>query len=50
MSFKAGDTLVITDYNIGYYADTKGFSQPIYVFQVRLNDKDSWSQPISARK
>ncbi|EJS07744.1 VanZ family protein [Bacillus sp. MYb56] len=52
ISFKAGDTLVITDYNIDYYADTKGFSQPIYVFQVRLNDngKDSWSQPISARR
>lgn len=52
ISFKAGDTLVITDYNIDYYADTKGFSQPIYVFQVRINDNDknSWSQPISARK
>ncbi|MED0964040.1 VanZ family protein [Bacillus paramycoides] len=52
ISFKAGDTLVITDYNIDYYADTKGFSQPIYVFQVRINDNDKngWSQPISARK
>ncbi|MED0989398.1 VanZ family protein [Bacillus nitratireducens] len=52
ISFKAGDTLVITDYNVDYHADSKGFSHPIYVFQVRLNDndKDSWSQPISARK
>ncbi|MEB8746688.1 hypothetical protein P4H22_31120, partial [Bacillus cereus] len=49
-SFKAGDTLFITKYNIDYYTDTKGFSQPIYVFEVQLNDKNIWSQPISAKK
>ncbi|PFE16852.1 VanZ family protein [Bacillus cereus] len=51
-SFKAGDTLFITKYNMDYYTDTKGFSQPIYVFKVHLNDNDEeiWSQPISARK
>lgn len=49
-SFKAGDTLFITKYNIDYYTDTKGFSQPIYVFEVHLNGKDIWSQPISAKK
>ncbi|PYE93414.1 hypothetical protein ATL10_100870 [Bacillus sp. 196mf] len=49
-SFKAGDTLFITKYNIDYYTDTKGFSQPIYVFEVQLNDRDSWFQPISAKK
>ncbi|PQQ52382.1 VanZ family protein [Bacillus thuringiensis] len=50
ISFKAGDTLFITKYKIDYYTDTKGFSQPIYVFEVHLNDKDIWSQPISAKK
>ncbi|MED3068145.1 VanZ family protein [Bacillus thuringiensis] len=50
VSFKAGDTLFITKYNIDYYTDTKGFSQPIYVFEVHLNGKDIWSQPISAKK
>ncbi|PGC62593.1 VanZ family protein [Bacillus toyonensis] len=51
-SFNAGDTLFITKYNIDYYTDTKGFSQPIYVFEVQVNDNDEdiWSQPISARK
>ena len=36
ISFKAGDTLVITDYNIDYYADTKGFSQPNICFSSTL--------------
>ncbi|EOP49215.1 hypothetical protein IKQ_05253 [Bacillus cereus VDM053] len=50
ISFKAGDTLVITKYKLDYYTDTKGFSQPIYVFEIHLNDKNIWSQPISAKK
>ncbi|MGE7891057.1 VanZ family protein [Bacillus cereus] len=50
VSINAGDTLDITKYNLDYYTDTKGFSQPIYVFEIHVNDKNMWSQPISAKK
>ena len=47
-----GETLVITDYNLEHITDTKGFSQPAYIFHVQLKDNDVvlMTPPISARK
>ncbi|MFJ1133980.1 VanZ family protein, partial [Bacillus thuringiensis] len=47
-----GETLVITDYNLEHVTDTKGFSQPAYIFHVQLKDNDVilMTPPISARK
>ncbi|MEJ9111282.1 VanZ family protein [Bacillus paramobilis] len=47
-----GETLVITEYNLERVTDTKGFSQPVYIFRVQLKDHDVvlTSPPISARK
>lgn len=36
-----GDTLTITDVQLGYTYDTKGYYQPIYVFTGSVNDPDS---------
>ncbi|PRT25892.1 VanZ family protein [Bacillus wiedmannii] len=47
-----GETLVITEYNLEYATDTKGFSQPVYIFRVQLKDNDVvlMTPPISAKK
>ncbi|PEQ26811.1 VanZ family protein [Bacillus thuringiensis] len=47
-----GETLVITEYNLEHATDTKGFSQPVYIFRVHLKDNDVvlTAPPISARK
>ena len=48
-----GETLVITEYNLKHVTDTKGFSQPAYIFRVQLKDNDDvvlMTPPISARK
>ncbi|WP_414835598.1 VanZ family protein [Bacillus sp. Ba 3] len=48
-----GETLVITEYNLKHVTDTKGFSQPAYIFHVQLKDNDDvvlMTPPISARK
>ncbi|MCU4813584.1 VanZ family protein [Bacillus cereus] len=47
-----GETLVITDCNLEYATDTKGFSQPVYIFRVQLKDNDVvlMTPPISAKK
>ena len=47
-----GETLVITEYNLKHVTDTKGFSQPAYIFHVQLKDNDVVlkTPPISARK
>ncbi|MGE7864230.1 VanZ family protein [Bacillus mobilis] len=47
-----GETLVITEYNLERVTDTKGFSQPVYIFRVQLKDHDVvlTSPPISARE
>ncbi len=36
-----GDTLTITDVQLGYTYDTKGYYQPIYVFTGSVNNPDS---------
>ncbi|EMI9087523.1 VanZ family protein [Bacillus cereus] len=47
-----GETLVITEYNLEHVTDTKGFSQPVYIFRVQLKNHDIviTVSPISARK
>jgi len=47
-----GETLVITEYNLEHVTDTKGFSQPVYIFRVQLKNHDIviTVPPISARK
>ncbi|WP_314588192.1 VanZ family protein [Paenibacillus terrigena] len=47
-----GETLVVTEYKLEHATDTKGFSQPVYIFRVKLkdNDLDLTAPPISARK
>ncbi|MBY7115336.1 MULTISPECIES: VanZ family protein [Bacillus] len=47
-----GETLVITECNLEYANDTKGFSQPVYIFRVQLKDNDVvlMTPPISAKK
>ncbi|EOP02035.1 hypothetical protein ICS_05669 [Bacillus cereus BAG2O-3] len=47
-----GETLVITEYNLEHVTDTKGFSQPVYIFRVQLKNHDIviTVPPISARE
>ncbi|MGW6151129.1 VanZ family protein [Bacillus mycoides] len=47
-----GETLVITEYNLEHVTDTKGFSQPVYIFRVQLKNHDIviTVPPISAKK
>lgn len=47
-----GETLVIIECNLEYATDTKGFSQPVYIFRVQLKDNDVvlTTPPISAKK
>ncbi|MCR8642941.1 VanZ family protein [Paenibacillus sp. N1-5-1-14] len=47
-----GETLVIIESHVAHATDTKGFSQPVYIFRVQLKDNDVvlTAPPISARK
>ncbi|WP_227494004.1 hypothetical protein [Bacillus cereus] len=47
-----GEILVITEYNLEHATDTKGFSQPVYIFRVQLKDNVVVlkAPPISARE
>lgn len=48
--FQPGDKLYVTGSELDYVYDTKGFYQPVYVFQGYLNEKENtWTARIPAR-